>query len=298
LRDEIRAEQSKLKDKPFKDKWNYFWDYYKIHVIVGICLIFFVGTLIRDMANNKAYGFYALFLNATSMAEMEPYETEFAQIAGVDTEEYAVSIDNTNNVSEENYSELTIASVEKIMASVAAGEVDVFVSDQDTIRRYGYNSTLMNLNDILPASLLEKYADHLLYIDMVDVRREEEASRNIFAEESAASGEMTGSEGSDGTVSSEAATTGAGNEAETDPFICLYTDPAEMGEPVPVGIYLEDSGIIDDTQSYLTCTPVFSIVINTKHPAEAVQFLNYLAGDEPLTEDEIFSIQAKAALLQ
>ncbi len=115
---------------------------------------------------------------------------------------------------------------------------------------------------------------------------------DIFADtetEDAAS-DLAGAE--DGTVTADSE-----SAEETDLYAMLYTDPSGMAEPVPVGIYLEDAPILTQTQSYLNCTPVFSVLINTKHPAYAVQFLNYLDGAAPLTEDEIFAIESKAALL-
>ena len=34
VHDEVKEQQQKLKGKPFKEKWAYFWEYYKIQTIV------------------------------------------------------------------------------------------------------------------------------------------------------------------------------------------------------------------------------------------------------------------------
>ena len=40
--DEIRQQQMKTKEMSTKGKLEYFWDYYKVHTIVAILVIFFV----------------------------------------------------------------------------------------------------------------------------------------------------------------------------------------------------------------------------------------------------------------
>ncbi len=132
---------------------------------------------------------------------------------------------------------------------------------------------------------------------------------NIFGETQTEETDATGDGEDFEAAGSDAGTAGEGTEnsadeaaeateAEEDLFAMLYTDPSGMTEPVPVGIYLTDSKVLEETQSYVNCTPVYAMLINTKHPANAVSFLHYLTGDAPLTEDEIFAIEAKAAVQQ
>ena len=39
VHDEVKEQQQKLKGKPFKEKWAYFWEYYKIQTIVVIAVL-------------------------------------------------------------------------------------------------------------------------------------------------------------------------------------------------------------------------------------------------------------------
>ena len=53
IRDEVKQQQDKMKDKDFKEKWDYFWEYHKFHVLtVVVALIFIISgvkNIITDM---------------------------------------------------------------------------------------------------------------------------------------------------------------------------------------------------------------------------------------------------------
>ena len=59
-------------------------------------------------------------------------------------------------------------------------------------------------------------------------------------------------------------------EAET------HRHPETMQQPVPVGIYMEDSPFIQKTNCYGQAQPIFGIVINTTRPDTAKQYLAFL----------------------
>ncbi len=52
--DEIRQQQMKTKEMSAKGKLEYFWDYYKVHTIVAILVIFFAAMFIRDIVDRKS----------------------------------------------------------------------------------------------------------------------------------------------------------------------------------------------------------------------------------------------------
>ena len=49
VHDEVKEQQQKLKGKPFKEKWAYFWEYYKIQTLVIIAVLAFAGNLIYTL---------------------------------------------------------------------------------------------------------------------------------------------------------------------------------------------------------------------------------------------------------
>ena len=49
MRDEVREQQNKLKGKTFKEKLNYFWDYYKVHTIALVFAIIVISVFVKDI---------------------------------------------------------------------------------------------------------------------------------------------------------------------------------------------------------------------------------------------------------
>ncbi|SNX55267.1 hypothetical protein [Thermoanaerobacterium sp. RBIITD] len=46
-----------MKNMTFKEKAEYIWDYYKIHIIVGAVLIAIITSFVNSTINNKDYVF-------------------------------------------------------------------------------------------------------------------------------------------------------------------------------------------------------------------------------------------------
>ena len=165
VRDEIRAERKKLKGKGFKANWDYFWDYYKIHVIVGLGVILMIAFLVRDIVNNKPYGFYAMMLNSGASMAQEYFETGFEEYAEIDTEKYTCLIDTSASFSTLMYDDMTLASSQKIMASLSAKELDCIVADIPVMLYYGNQDTFLDLRPVYDAAQLEAFGDKVVYVD-------------------------------------------------------------------------------------------------------------------------------------
>ena len=62
--DEIREERRKAMGRMTpKEKFAYFWDYYKIHALVTVIVIIGASSLIYNYVTYKDYGFYATLIN-------------------------------------------------------------------------------------------------------------------------------------------------------------------------------------------------------------------------------------------
>ena len=57
MRDEVREQQNKLKGKTFKEKLDYFWDYYKVHTIVLVFSIVVISVFVKDIVTSKDNAF-------------------------------------------------------------------------------------------------------------------------------------------------------------------------------------------------------------------------------------------------
>ena len=64
LMDEFKEEREEMKSRCFKDRWNYFWDYYKWHVVAGIIIVCVAITIIHGVLTRKETAFYVAMMNS------------------------------------------------------------------------------------------------------------------------------------------------------------------------------------------------------------------------------------------
>ena len=89
--DEFREERDAfLKNGTKKDRIKYFWEYYRWHVIVTVCVLVAVGSFIYSNVTRKDTALYAVFLNTYSPDEENTYSAGFAETAGIDLNEYEI----------------------------------------------------------------------------------------------------------------------------------------------------------------------------------------------------------------
>ena len=130
--DEIKAQHKKLAGKTVKEKFLYFSEYYRMPTLVTILVIAFAGNLIYTIVTAKDSALSVLFINGYSEMDMEPFMDGFNEYAQIDTEEYATSLEMNFTIQEEATDQYTMANVQKLMALVAAKELDVIMADTQT----------------------------------------------------------------------------------------------------------------------------------------------------------------------
>lgn len=257
---EIREQHQKTKDMSFRGKLDYFWYYYKIHTLVVIAVIALAVSLIHSFVTNKDYAFYAVLINVDhSRISDNQWGEEFTEYAGIDTEEYQVYMDTSMTISNLDYSTSSYANIEKLMAMIYSGTIDVIVTDTGSFESYAQNEYFLNLETILPEKTLEKYQDYLYYTD-------------------AASFDT----GMDDALSDE------DGQKNSDTIVINHRDPSAMEQPVPVGICLPEGNKIIETGcfDYLNANnmtfqgypseAVLGIVATTEHMDTVLKFLDFL----------------------
>lgn len=210
--DEFKEERAALKNGTFKEKLSYFWDYYKWYVIGTICVVAFVGSFVHQIVTKKETAFYAVMLNASTMAPLEaddPYALEYAEYAGIDSDEYDIFFDTSFRIIENSLDENTYSSVQKLAVYTAASDLDVMITDTDSFQKYANSYTFYDLRDFLSAEQIAKYEPYFYYVDQKIVDEIELANSKL-----------------------------------DDSYVPVYGDPTkpeEMSTPIPVGIYLDDN---------------------------------------------------------
>lgn len=255
--DEIREQQHKTKDMSFKGKWQYFWYYYKVHTFVAIGVILLAGTLIHDVLSAKDNAFYGIMLNAIGLSS-ESMESVFSEYAGIDLDTYDCYIDTTSTLSYSTPSEYDMATIQKMMAQVQARDLDAVIFDSQVFNNYANTEMFADLTTVLTPEELEKHKDRFYYIDYAPIAR---ANEDSDYENDAM---ISADEGAAATLEDILA------EAES------HRHPETMEQPIPVGIFMEESPFIQKTGSYGQAQPVFGIVVNTERLETARQYLAFL----------------------
>lgn len=256
VRDEIKEQQLKTKDMPLKDKLKYFWGYYKIHAFVIIIALVLVITLIHDIATVKDYSFYALMLNSPQLSS-ESIAASFTEYADLDTEKHECIIDTSFSLSMQTYSQYDLATSQKLIALVQANDLDTVIMAPDTFYNYGLSEMFADLRTVFTDDELSRYSDCLYYIDYAEVEAANEDSD--YEEEYDSSLDSI-------TYTEESILA----EAET------HRHPENMTEPVPIGIFMDDSPFVLETNAYSQSVPIFGLVSTSKRTDTGKKYLEFL----------------------
>lgn len=246
VNDEIREQQQKLKGKPFKEKWAYFWEYYKIHTLVTICVTIALISLIHTVVSQKDSALDVALVNAFLKDGLEAQQVaeDFAAYAQVDTDEYEVVIDPDLYVDYEGQDQYSYLNMQKLTAMAAAQALDIILTNDAYIDHNISAGLFIDLHEFFTDEELAKYEDRLIY--------------RVIPDEDTAEYDIVPSE------------TGAPDTDAAD----LQTAAADADDPdaVPIGIDVRDSKYLysDQIESY------FCIVSTAQNVDNAKLFLEYL----------------------
>lgn len=259
--DEIREERRKAMSRmSTKEKFAYFWDYYKIHALVTVLIAAAAISLIYHYVTYKDYGFYALLLNAgvsdVSEGLPETWAAEFQEYADINPKEYDVFVDTSMDISSTDISQYTIANQQKLLALIQTGSISTIVAETETFEKYAQTECFSPLEDVLSAEEIEKYRPYFYYTDAASIEEADAAP--------------------------------LGEIKDLSVLTIDHSDPSTMEKPVAVGIiitrdnaladarlyaYLEDSTY--DYQGY-PAEVVLGIPVTNTQPELVVRFLEYL----------------------
>lgn len=235
-REAARSEWKKLKGKPLKEKLIHIGTYYWPHILTIVVCLSVVISFISASVGNKESAFYAYFLNATALSDVqEQFEATFATYAGIDQDTYAVSIFPGST----DLSGGVDMTAQFVAAQTAAGSLDALCAQLDDFLQYAYQDYFFDLRDILTPQQQLDWEPYLLYIDQ--------------------------------TVFDAIAVGGLTSYALPDP-----TQPELMEDPVPIAVMIPQSSVIRQSYALPDGTVAIGIVVNSSHAETAVQFLEFL----------------------
>lgn len=164
IHDEIKEQNSKLKNASLKEKLSYFKDYYlKITLVIVVVVAFVIHSAYSIITAPEDTGFAAYFFNNNEFVVDSPMLDEFVTYAGIDTKEHDAYIDSTLYYDSEITSQDIYANIEKSMAVISTNELDVIIGDSEAIDYFCVMECIADITATLPADLMEQFQDKLYY---------------------------------------------------------------------------------------------------------------------------------------
>lgn len=243
--DEFREEREAMKQKSFKEKIQYFCDYYKWHVIGAAALIAFVISMIYSVATRKEWAFYGAFINAYQTPDYNAFCDDFAQYADIDLRKYDVMLDSNIYITDSVYDPGNVDTMERLMVYIAAGDMDVMVSGPKIINRYAYYDTFQDLRQILPQDLQTQLEPYYYYMDLA------------LADEFDALQE-------------------SGETSNVPPYPADPSSPEGMENPVPVGLYVQDCPRIQDAFIFQEDEVILGVAGNVSQTDTILAFIRMI----------------------
>lgn len=154
-----------------QEKIQYIWDYYKIHIIVAIVVLYFAITTIAQKLSYREPLLNVLMLNYPN-AEQDATAgfEEFFDAYGYEKYEGAVICDTSLQFSTEEekaeYGEMfDYQNYQVLYVTVGSEEQDVLFGNDEAFMQITRMGVLADLSEVLSEELLEKYAEQLIYTE-------------------------------------------------------------------------------------------------------------------------------------
>lgn len=182
LKEKWKIEKEKLSHMSFKEKIGYIWEYYKLHMFIGLIILFFLGAIGTGIYNSTFdTRLYCMVLNSPrSQQNFQVITEDFAHAMGYDgkkdqifvesmiggfgdEKETAASTDPAATLDPNNLSDPMgdYTTVMKMTALISAKELDVVICDQEAFEYYGKKmGAFYDLSSLLPGELAAQAEGH------------------------------------------------------------------------------------------------------------------------------------------
>ncbi len=242
----IRNEFKKVMERPKKERFEYFWDYFKWHAIIAVVLVAVLIYTVIGLANRKETVFTGYILNCSVTADDKAFLQDFYAYTGIDTDKQEVGF-YTDLHLQKGQDQRNAEVFQRIMAGISINDSDFIVAPPDPFRMCAYNTgrIFADLRNFLDADALERFSDRLYYIDGA-----------VMQQLSAPVGQAV------------------------DPEAIIYPDPRRpenMQDPIPVAIDISDRANLRDAYYYFPDTTLYlGVITNTARPELTKQLIEFL----------------------
>lgn len=168
ISEEEQHVKKQIKNMTKKERIRYFWDYYKVHTIVVIIILFLVGVFIKEKITQKDIALNVAMINTFAQLDEEEVSLDFLPYAGISPEDYTIYLDASPIMNTEVFDHGSMGYTQKITAMVFAGQLDSIICDTQVIDYFYDGEYFGDLEKMLPSEKAAAFKDKFLYRDLVD----------------------------------------------------------------------------------------------------------------------------------
>ena len=152
-----QIEWEKIKNMNWKERIEHIWLYYKVHMIILLAILCFIGLIVQSIENRK----YETMLNVTiinsGIQDMDGLEADFKAYLGDEEKYHEYVVDSNyyltgNDSSDYNY-------VIKLTTMVGAQEIDVFIATKEQFEKYDEMDAFVPMDELLTPEQIEYFGD-------------------------------------------------------------------------------------------------------------------------------------------
>lgn len=161
--EETKEQTAKMKGRSFKEKLDYFWEYYKTHTVIAICVLGVLISIIHAVVTSRDYGLGIVLINSVSVeytTDYSDWQQDLYKLLDLNTKKYDVFVDDTISLGGEMLSgNEEYASQQKLAALMSSKCIDIFVANTSEFEHYAQLDYLSDLRQVLPADVYKEYEE-------------------------------------------------------------------------------------------------------------------------------------------
>lgn len=166
VNDEIREQQKKVfSEQGFKGKLEYFIYYYKWHVIIGVLVFAFLGSMLYNVLTKKEVALQVVYVNSFPNIESTEIMADFQKNISINANKEEVLLDTSFYINSDSASYYAEQSVEKLLVMCSAGTIDVCVVDEAYFMEMAAGGYFLDLSTVLSEEQMELYKDRIVWYD-------------------------------------------------------------------------------------------------------------------------------------
>lgn len=166
----IKEELDKMSSMSFKDKLWYIGAYYKFHflaVLIAITVIWAVSATVYRSSFKSVLTCVIVNSQDAGAADTTVMEQKLSGYLNLQKKE-KLSFESGLTVDYDSPTDLSYAAMAKLSAMIAGKNLDVMIADSASIDHFAEMNGFKNLEEVLPADLLDQVSGSLYYAEDMD----------------------------------------------------------------------------------------------------------------------------------